>query len=205
MKIEAALVRLGMEDLEWASDLLTAAFLDEPPVPHIFRGPRRRAQAKYFMKCGCAYALLYGECYTTPRREGVALWLLPGKTAMTPGRMYRAGMLSAPLKLGPSAFSRFVGFAVHTDKAHKEVAPMPHYYLFTLGVSPGAQGRGVGGLLLGDMLRRVDEEGMPAYLETQKERNVGLYRKYGFEVAAQAAFPKLEGLSNWGMFRKASG
>jgi ribosomal protein S18 acetylase RimI-like enzyme len=205
MKTDAAMTRLGINDLDWATDLLTEAFLDEPPTTHLFRGPRRRAQVGYFMRCSCAYALLFGECYTTPTREGVALWLLPGQTAMTLGRMYRAGMLSAPLRLGLGAFGRFMDFAGLTDKLHKQSAPMPHYYLFALGVSPAAQGKGVGGLLLAAMLRRIDGERMPAYLETQKEENVGLYRRFGFEVAAEGAFPKLEGLRNWGMFRKADG
>lgn len=196
------MIRLGMEDIEWASELLTAAFLEEPPVTQLFQKPRRRMQTGYFMRCSCAYALLFGECYTTPQREGVALWLLPGQTKMTVGRMYRAGMLSAPFRLGLSAFRRFADFAGHTEEVHQRSAPMPHYYLFALGVSPSAQGTGAGGLLLKDMLKRIDEERLPAYLETQKETNVGFYRKFGFEVATQTAFPKLEGLRNWGMLRK---
>lgn len=198
------MIRLGIDDIGWATELLTDAFLNEPPVPQLFGGPRRREQAGYFMRCSCAYALLFGECYTDPGRRGVALWLLPGRTAMTPRRMYRAGMLSAPFRLGPGAFTRFMGFAGHTDKLHKRAAPMPHYYLFALGVSPSAQGRGVGGLLLRGMLGRVDAERMPAYLETQKADNVGLYRRHGFEVAAEEPFPKLGGLKNWSMFRGAA-
>ena len=205
MKADSMITRLGMGDIDWATDLLTEAFLDEPPSTHLFLGPRRRAQVNYFMRCRCAYALLFGECYTTRAREGVALWLTPGQTAMTFGRMYRAGMLSAPLRLGPSAFGRFMDFARHTDELHKKAAPMPHYYLFALGVSPAAQGKGVGGTLLGGMLGRIDRERMPAYLETQKESNVGLYRRFGFEVAAEGPFPKLEGLCNWGMLRGAAG
>lgn len=205
MKRDATTTRLGIDDIDWATDLLTEAFLDRPPTTHLFRGPRRRAQVGYFMRCSCAYALLFGECHTNPSREGVALWLLPGQTAMTFGRMYRAGMLSAPLRLGLGAFGRFMDFARLTDRHHKQAAPMPHYYLFALGVSPAAQGKGVGGLLLASMLSRIDGERMPAYLETQNEKNVGLYRRFGFEVAAEGEFPKLDGLSNWGMLRGADG
>jgi ribosomal protein S18 acetylase RimI-like enzyme len=203
MKSETTLTRLTMNDIDWATTLLTDAFLNEPPIPQLFHEPHQRQKATYFMKCGCAYALLFGECYTTSERDGVALWLLPGKTAMTPGRMYQAGMFAAPFKMGLGGFSRFMGFVSHTDKHHKESAPMPHYYLFVLGVKPSAQGKGVGAFLLKSMLERIDEEKMPTYLETQKESNVGLYQKFGFEVAAQGAFPKLEGLHNWGMLRKA--
>lgn len=204
MKAETVMLRLGMGDIDWATELLTEAFLNEPPATHLFQGARRRSHTDYFMRCSCAYALLFGECYTTPAREGVALWLLPGMTTMTLGRMYKAGMLTAPFRLGFSAFTRFMDFAGHTEKLHKLSAPMPHYYLFALGVSPSAQGKGIGGQLVKGMLARIDEERMPTYLETQKEKNVELYRRFGFEVAAQGAFPKLEGLSNWGMLRKAA-
>jgi ribosomal protein S18 acetylase RimI-like enzyme len=199
------MLRLNISDLEWATELLTEAFVNEPPATHLFQEPHRRVQTRYFMRSSCAYALLFGECYTTPEREGVALWLLPGMTKMTLGRMYKAGMLTAPFRLGFGAFARFMDFAGHTEKLHKSSAPMPHYYLFALGVSPHAQGKGVGRQLVKGMLDRIDQERMPTYLETQKESNVGLYQRFGFEVAAQERFPKLEGLCNWGMLRKAAG
>lgn len=195
------IIRLNSDDLEWMTDLLTEAFLHEAPTTHLFLGPDRRLQTTYFMRCSCAYALLFGECYATHDKKGVALWLLPGKTAMSLGKMYQAGMLSAPRRMGLSAFFRFMGFAAHTDKLHKAAAPMPHYYLFALGVHPSAQGNGIGGQLVRGMLERIDQEGLPAYLETQSSRNVELYRRLGFDVAAEGAFPKLAGLNNWGMLR----
>lgn len=205
MKTDIEMIRLGMNDIEWATDLMVEVFLNEPPFTQIFQGLRRETQVRYFMRSTCTYALLFGECYTTPAREGVALWLTPGKTAMTLGRMYRAGMLIAPFRMGLSAFGRFRGFAQLTDDLHKKSAPMPHYYLFMLGVSPTVQGKGIGGHLLESMLGRIDREQMPAYLETQNERNVGFYRRCGFEVAAEEPFPNLEGVRNWGMLRKEGG
>ena len=204
MTTETAMVRLGMDDLEWATGLLTDAFLNEAPTTHLFQGPKREAQTAYFMRCSCAYALLFGECYTTADRQGVALWLLPGGTTMTLGRMHKAGMLAAPFRMGLGAFARFMGFAAHTDKLHQAAAPMPHFYLFALGVHPAAQGKGVGGLLVRQMLARIDQQGLPAYLETQEQDNVALYRRLGFEVAVEKAFPKLAGLNNWGMLRDAA-
>lgn len=201
MKPDTEMIQLGTKDIDWATSLLVEVFRNEPPLADMFRGPRREKQVKYFIKCSCTYALMFGDGYTTPERDGVAMWLLPGKTKMTLGRMFRAGMLSAPFRLGFAAFGRFMGFTQLTDKLHKNSAPMPHYYLFMLGVCPASQGKGIGGLLLADMLRRVDHEGMSAYLETQNERNVGFYQKFGFEVAAEEPFPKLDGLRNWGMLR----
>ncbi len=56
----------------------------------------------------------------------------------------------------------------------------PHYYLFAIGADPAKQGQGVGASLLGPMLARIDDERMPAYLESSNPRNVPFYRRHGF-------------------------
>ena len=107
-------IRPGPDDIEWMTALLTRAFLVEAPTTHLFLGPHRERQVRYFMRCSVAYAAHFGECHATDDRRGVALWLLPGATAMTPARMRVAGMFSAPWRMGPRAFLRFMGFAAHT-------------------------------------------------------------------------------------------
>ncbi len=58
----------------------------------------------------------------------------------------------------------------------------PHWYLAIIGVDPVRQGCGVGAALLRSRLRRCDEEGLPAYLESSKLENVPLYQHFGFHV-----------------------
>lgn len=58
----------------------------------------------------------------------------------------------------------------------------PHWYLALLAVDPEWQGRGLGGRLIQSGLDRADEDGLPAYLETQKESNVSWYARYGFDL-----------------------
>jgi ribosomal protein S18 acetylase RimI-like enzyme len=58
----------------------------------------------------------------------------------------------------------------------------PHWYLPWLGVDPALQGRGLGSLMLKHTLRRVDETGLPAYLESSNPKNIPLYERLGFEV-----------------------
>lgn len=193
--------RMSMGDLKWATDLLTDAFLGQPPVEQMFKSPKARDKLSYFMRCGCKYTLLYGECYTTAERDAVALWLTPGFTHMTPGRMLRAGMFAAPFRFGLRDFKSFGSFVGHTDKVHREALPAPHYYLLTLGVAPLSQGRGAGGQLLRHMLERADREQMPAYLETQRPENVPIYERFGFEVVSNEALPEFA-LRNWGMVRR---
>jgi ribosomal protein S18 acetylase RimI-like enzyme len=191
---------MSMGDLGWSTDLLTDAFEGLPPATHMFHGAKARKKLAYFMRCGARYALLYGECHATEEQDAAALWLVPGATHMTPGRMFRAGMFAAPLRFGPSDLKAFGSFVKHTDEVHREVAPDPHYYLLTLGVAPKAQGNGAGGRLLRSMLERCDAEGMPAYLETQRPENVPIYERFGFKTASETSIPDI-GLRNWGMIR----
>ena len=65
----------------------------------------------------------------------------------------------------------------------------PHRHLPALGVCPGAQGRGIGGLLMAEYCRRCDEAGLEGYLETirsadpSKRAQERLYERHGFAVA----------------------
>ena len=61
-----------------------------------------------------------------------------------------------------------------------------HWYLQLLGVDPDAQGTGIGGTLMRAHLPTVDEQGLPAYLETTAE-NLGFYGRLAFEVIGEIA------------------
>lgn len=74
----------------------------------------------------------------------------------------------------------------------------PHWYLGTLGVEPSQQRRGVGAALVARWVIEVDREGLPAYLETDRERNVDFYGRAGFEVAGET---QVLGVPIWRMTR----
>ena len=63
----------------------------------------------------------------------------------------------------------------------------PHWYLATLGVEPGFQGGGRGSALLECWLEAVAADALPAWLETDREANLGFYRRVGFEVALEVS------------------
>lgn len=201
---ESRVLRLTSADLDWATDLLCAAFHTEPPMSNLFTGGRNESQTKEFVRCACAYALHCGEAYTTSTRQGIALWLTPGKTKISLRTMDHTGLLLAPFRLGLATLARVMGFMQHTDTMHKQSATTPHYYLLMLGVHPQAQGKGVGKVLMNHMLERASQESRPVYLETQSERNLDLYRRFGFQVTIEDSVPGITGLKNWGMLRKAS-
>lgn len=195
--------RLGKEDLNWMSELLTEAFLFKPPITKLFPTARQQKQTREFMRCVCNYALLFGECYTTTERQGVALWLPPNETSISLRKMIRAGILPAPIRLGPRAFYRVLRFTSKTGKTHKAAASVPHYYLMMLGVRPSEQGKGVGKLLVRHGLELAARQQVPTYLETQTSDNVGIYQRMGFEVVDRGILSNMSDFCNWGMLHPA--
>lgn len=59
--------------------------------------------------------------------------------------------------------------------------PQGYYFCNIVTVVPEAQGRGIGRALMGEVLRRADEEGRKCYLESsRKVPNMAIYEKLGF-------------------------
>jgi len=61
----------------------------------------------------------------------------------------------------------------------------PHWHIGPIGVRPERQGRGVGTALIQAFLTTLDEQGSPAFLETDVDRNVELYEEFGFTVTGR--------------------
>ncbi len=198
---EPTISRMTMAELDWAADLLTKIFLAGTPITKLFFPPDIERKLRYFMRCNCALALNTGECYATVARDGLALWLPPGKSSMSFADMWNAGMFWAPVEYGLRGTVKVIGFAHHIEVMHKRHAPMPHYYLFLTGVDPEQQRQGISTALLGNMLERIDAEQAPVYLETQSAGNVEVYQKLGFEMVEKHAFPFAPDVFNWGMLR----
>ncbi len=174
----------GRSDVRGIVGSLCSAFFDDPVAMFVFPYDRFRrvGLAKFFTALLTGYGYIeHGEVWTTDDSVGAAIWLPPpGKT--------QAG-LSELLKLlpvMPYALSR------NSIKVLKLLAKIEaskpreeHWYLSTLGVIPDLQGHGVGSSLIRPVLEKCDDTGMPAYLESSKERNIPFYRSHGFEVVRE--------------------
>ena len=68
-----------------------------------------------------------------------------------------------------------------------------------LGTDPDAQGRGLGSAVLQGVLEQCDSDGVAAYLESSKERNVDFYARHGFRVLDEIKL--LRGPTMWKMWR----
>jgi GNAT superfamily N-acetyltransferase len=187
---ESAIVRLSEADIEAAADVLARAFYDDPFAIHVLpEADEREDLLFWYFGTIVQYGLLFGEVYSTPRCEGVAVWLPYDGRQEDADRLRQTGLLDAPDVLGMEAFHRLVAIAGHLELLRKSDLPTRYWYVPAIGVDPRHQGRGVGGALLRSGYTRADAEGVPCYLETFKETNAPFYGRHGFERLVASAIP----------------
>jgi GNAT superfamily N-acetyltransferase len=136
-----------------------------------------------------------GESYTDASLSCAAFWVPPGPFELD----REAAVAMAPiLDLLGDANERFRA-AEDTMRDHRPTEL--HFYLQGLGTDPPRQGEGLASAAMQPVLTRCDADGIPAYLESTKERNVGFYEGHGFAVQGREQIP-LGGPALWLMWRE---
>jgi ribosomal protein S18 acetylase RimI-like enzyme len=133
---------------------------------------------------------------------GIAVWLPSGNYPVTLWRLLRSVPLSEILGFGRYGGGSMRGLGRYIDAVHSRRAPFQHWFLQAIGVDPQFQGRCYASKLLRPMLSRIDEEGLPCYLETLEVKNVRLYEHFGFKVIEESNIPDTK-LTSWAMLREA--
>lgn len=186
---------VNKSDRSQLARVLARAFDDDPVTRWAYGdgGARRRATERFF-----AWQLerLAGQdvSWTTEAADGAALWALPGNWKERPTELLSLLAISAS-SVGLRAPLVLRGLS----KLERRHPSTPHLYLAVLGVDPGRQGSGVGSTLLRPGLELCDHDGIPAFLETARERNVAFYSRHGFRVTGELTLPK--GPPVWLMWR----
>jgi ribosomal protein S18 acetylase RimI-like enzyme len=197
------LVPLNKYHIKSAAEVLTRAFLNSPLFQYSFPDElEREKRLPCYFQFMLSYGIRYGETYaTSPNLEGITIWLISDNYPMTFWRLIRYVPLSIMFSLGREGSNRMRHFGKYIDEVHKHLVPFKHWFLHTLRVDPQFQGKGYAGKLLRAMLNRIDEEGLPCYLETLNETNARLYEHFGFRVLEKSAIPETK-LTNFAMFRE---
>lgn len=178
---------------------LARAFADDPIVTWAFPDPAVRSRRlPRFFAWSLRKHLPQAMSSTTPASNAAALWAQPGRWKETPREAVR--LVAA---VGPGVGRRAPRVLRGLTDLEGRHPSGRHLYLAVLGVDPSLQGQGVGSALIRPGLDHCDEERLPAYLETAKERNLPFYERHGFVVHDHFALPK--GPPVWTMWREPTG
>ena len=122
--------------------------------------------------------------------NGFAVWLPFGFTGSKTLPFLLNGGLSLILHSGPGIIGRLLTYETYAMNLKKEFTDNYDWYLYNLSIKKEAQGKGIASKLMRPMLGFCDAEKMVAYLETNKESNVSLYKHYGFDLKREELIPK---------------
>jgi len=184
-------------ELKVLRDVLARSFWDDPIMAFLLPNERdryTRLWSFYAMEL-LTYQRL-GKVLTTDDLGAAALWAPPGRwkpTNLEVARVAHHGLRA----FGPRIVDGLKILEVF-DRVHPKE---PHWYLGIVGADPGRQGTGAGGAVIDSVLETCDAEGVPAFLESSKERNISYYERFGFAVTGEERLPK-GGPPFWTMWRE---
>ena len=115
--------------------------------------------------------------YITENYAGVALWMPP---EVEPDEEKMIPIMEATVS--GTILDEVFGVFEAMETYHPED---PCWYLPLIAVDPFYQGNGFGSQLMKHALARVDEDGLPAYLESSNPRNISLYERHGFKTMGE--------------------
>ena len=200
-KIEIPLARRAIEnaglyivpkkELDRLAEVAADAYRDYP-LHNWFMGGKYDVRASQLimqisLKTMTEDAVIYAD---SEEINGFAVWLPFGFTGSKTIPFLMNGGLGLVFHSGLGIIGRLLTYETYAMNLKKEFTDNYDWYLYNLSIKKEAQGKGIASKLMRPMLEFCDAERMVAYLETNKEANVGIYRHYGFNLMKEELIPK---------------
>lgn len=188
---KAGLYIVQEKDMDRLAQVAADAYQDYPLHNWLTNGKYDAKASKLIMqitlKTMVSDAVIYAD---SPEINGFAVWLPFGFTGSKTLPFLLNGGLELILHAGLGIIGRLLTYENYAMNLKKSFTDNYDWYLYNLSVRKDSQGKGVASKLLRPMLTFCDDEKMVAYLETNKQTNVGLYEHYGFALKKEEQIPK---------------
>ena len=186
----AGLYIVEKKDLDRLADIAADAYCDYPLHKWFTKGKYDKVASKLIMQISLKTmtedAVIYAD---SEEMNGFAVWLPFGFSGSKTLPFLLSGGLKLIFHSGLGIIGRLLKYESYAMNLKKEFTDNYDWYLYNLSIKKDAQGKGIASKLMRPMLKFCDDERMVAYLETNKETNVGLYQHYGFELMKEELIP----------------
>lgn len=188
---KAGLYIVKKEDLDRLALVAADAYKDYPLHNWFTKGKYDQEASRLIMQISLRTmtedAIIYAD---SEEMNGFAVWLPFGFTGSKTIPFLANGGFKLICHSGLGIIGRLLTYETYAMNLKKEFTDHYDWYLYNLSIKKDAQGKGIASKLLRPMLQFCDDERMVAYLETNKESNVSLYKHYGFELKKEELIPK---------------
>lgn len=193
---------LSNDLLKKLSEIMGDAF-QHYPVSLYFSHKKKdvkKAQA-HFYRLIIKYAFHYGKIYCIDDYSAAVMLVPPEKGEMSTLDIITHTTPLWFIKLGFTFITRVLYVSTFMDKNQSRYADEHSWYLFAIGVKQEHQGKKLASILLNHVLDMLDTQKLSCYLETFKDINVSIYKRFGFELMNTEQIPKSP-LTLYAMLRK---
>ena len=199
---KAGLYIITKKDLDRVADVAADAYRDYPLHNWLTKGKYDAVASKMIMKITLKSMMKDAVIYADSEEiNGFAVWLPFGFTGSKTLPFLMSGGLKLIFHSGIGIIDRLLTYENYAMNLKKQFTNNYDWYAYNLSIKKDAQGKGIASKLMRPMLQFCDDERMMAYLETNKESNVGLYQHYGFDLMKEEVIPK-SSVMHYAMVRK---
>lgn len=196
------LLRLSKKHIKPASLVLSRAFQNDPVLRWQIPDENKRfSKIHYLWELPLRIGIKYGEVYgTSEDLEGVAIWRPPKYANISYWKYIKNGAIKFPFKFGIKSTKRFTFAQAVRDSIRNIYMKVPYWYLEVIAIDPKHQGKGFASMLLKPILKRIDQQKYPIWLDTVLKKNVSFYEHFDFYKLEEIIIPNTN-IINWFMIR----
>jgi len=179
---------LQPQELGLAANVLANAFSDDPIFQFILgERPDMEKRLNHLFRDAAEAELRKSTHLVEIVDSGnaVALWHEVDDWETSPVALLRS--VPSVLKAFGTRLPRALRVLTSAEKVHPAE---PHRHLMYIGTHKQHKGEGLGSTLLGSMLERCDDEGIPTYLESTNPANDAWYARFGYQSRGPVPLPK---------------
>jgi GNAT superfamily N-acetyltransferase len=182
--VTAGIRLASVADADDATGILSDGFGRDPVMEWLFGDDIARCLPTFFGFMLREALIPTGATYLSDRC--CAVWTPPGLDPWSSEELGSRFMATLSGTLTAEALDRLIVLNAITDGIHPREQ---HWYLGILATGTDAQGGGQGSRMLAHTLARVDQDRLPAYLESSNPRNVPFYERHGFVPVGEERLP----------------
>lgn len=176
------MVKAAYSDKPLIVEILTNSFDDNKSVNYIVQQDAKRiVRIKRLMAYSFEVCYRFGKVFLSDDRNGCAMVLFPDKKNTTLYTIY----LDLSLIFSCIGLFNIKKAMARESKIKKLQLKDGAYYIWFIGVYSNDQSKGIGSILLKELIKDAAWENKTIFLETSTIKNIPWYEKFGFTVYNQ--------------------
>lgn len=173
------MIKANYTDKPLVVDILSKAFDTNKSINYLVKQDSKRDnRIKALMEYSFDICYSFGQVFLSNDKKACALVLFPDNKKTT----LKSVLLDLKLAFSCIGLTRIKRVLDREAKVKSLQPKEPFYYLWFIGVDPAYHRRGIGAILLNEVIEDSVSKKRPIYLETSTLKNIPWYKKFGFEI-----------------------